>query len=165
MEGPSGFMNNLPGGVPRPIRNNMLDAIENLQLNKCGPMGMKQFRKECEDKINIEEELSTPYIVVVSEKDRTIYEQQMAAFQHLDQTIVRYLCPNRKDTFKRDESLLKTIYCREKDCKFLVKLLLIGKVVKFKNCEYKITRGFGHWLIEFRKSQCSHLTLINKNLL
>jgi hypothetical protein len=68
-------MNNLPGGVPRPIRNNMLNAIENLQMNKCGPMGMKQFRKECEGKINIEEELSTPYIVVVSEKDRTIYEQ------------------------------------------------------------------------------------------
>jgi hypothetical protein len=80
MQDPSGYLNNIVGGPQRPLRNNQLDPIQNLQLNKLGPTGMKQFRSECENLINIEEELSTPYVVVVSEKDRTIYEQQMAAF-------------------------------------------------------------------------------------
>lgn len=71
----------------------------------------------------------------------------MAAFHHLDSTIVRYLCTHKKDTFKRNDSLEKTIYCTEGDCKFLVKLLLISKVTGFKDNDLQIVRSFSYWLI------------------
>jgi hypothetical protein len=74
MQGQGTFLNNLMNGPPRPNRDNQLEAISNIRLNNYGPAGMKEFRRQCEGLIDIEEELSTPYIVMVSDRDRTIYE-------------------------------------------------------------------------------------------
>jgi hypothetical protein len=75
------------------------------------------------------------------------------------------MIPNPRDKYKRDGSMKKTIYCREKDCKFLIKLLLIGKIVRIKDKHIKMHKNFSYWLMELRKSQCGHQTLRNKNLL
>jgi hypothetical protein len=80
----------------------------------------------------------------------------MAAFDLLEDRIIKYLMPHKKTEMRKGKSLKKAFCCREKECSAKVYLTLIGRVNRFLKKEYVITNEFNYWLMQFHKGAANH---------
>jgi hypothetical protein len=76
----------------------------------------------------------------------------MAAIDHLEKTIIRYLMPHNRPEMRKGRALKKCFSCREKDCLAKLYLTLIGRVNRFLKNEALITKEFSHWFVQFHKN-------------
>jgi hypothetical protein len=89
----------------------------------------------------------------------------IAAFDNLTHNLIKYMCQNKRVEMRRGSSLKRTINCREKDCKWVCYLTMIGKIYKFLKNESMITSAHSNWLIMFHKGKDEHLEITNKLIL
>ena len=101
-------------------------------------MGYEDFLRFLMKELDPQEYLSCPIIVKVTKEKRDRPKEILAAFTHVEKTLIRYLFPTASHDTRKTLSGLHRYHCRETGCEYVITGQYIGRVMKFPNPKIQI---------------------------